>query len=145
MAARALRTLALRARAASGRLAQLPRIRSAQVPRYRLICSHVAAASPWLPLRISVAAVPHLYQRPRFKLVARAATEVKQQPADPRNGTDEGEFASELVSHSSTVVLLDVEGMKCGGCSAAVKRILQEQPGVQGASVNLLTKIAALQ
>eukprot|EP00873_Tetraselmis_striata_P022045 jgi/Tetstr1/442309/TSEL_030450.t1 len=43
------------------------------------------------------------------------------------------------------VVLLDVEGMKCGGCSAAVKRILAAQPGVRGASVNLLTKIAALQ
>jgi len=42
-------------------------------------------------------------------------------------------------------VLLDVEGMKCGGCSAAVKRILEQQPGVRAASVNLLTNIAAVE
>lgn len=41
-------------------------------------------------------------------------------------------------------VVLDVRGMKCGGCSAAVKRILLQQPGVAGAAVNLLTETAVV-
>lgn len=40
--------------------------------------------------------------------------------------------------------MLDVSGMKCGGCSAAVKRILLQQPHVQGAAVNLLTETAVV-
>jgi len=35
--------------------------------------------------------------------------------------------------------------MKCGGCSAAVKRMLLQQPGVAAAAVNLLTETAAVQ
>ena len=42
-------------------------------------------------------------------------------------------------------MVLDVRGMKCGGCSAAVKRILLQQPGVRGAAVNLLTETAVVQ
>lgn len=42
-------------------------------------------------------------------------------------------------------LVLDVDGMKCGGCSAAVKRILMTNPGVQSASVNLLTECAVVQ
>jgi copper chaperone CopZ len=42
-------------------------------------------------------------------------------------------------------VILDVGGMKCGGCSAAVKRILLQQPRVLGAAVNLLTETAVVQ
>ena len=34
--------------------------------------------------------------------------------------------------------------MKCGGCSAAVKRILLQQPYVQAAAVNLLTETAVV-
>eukprot|EP00891_Asterochloris_glomerata_P000481 jgi/Astpho2/481/Aster-03526 len=34
--------------------------------------------------------------------------------------------------------------MKCGGCSASVKRILEGQPGVQAAAVNLLTESAVV-
>ncbi len=41
-------------------------------------------------------------------------------------------------------MLLDIGGMKCGGCSAAVKRILGERPEVAGLSVNLLTESAAV-
>lgn len=41
-------------------------------------------------------------------------------------------------------VMLDVSGMMCGGCSAAVKNILVKQPGVQGAAVNLITHAAAV-
>ncbi|KAI8473681.1 MAG: heavy metal translocatin [Monoraphidium minutum] len=42
-------------------------------------------------------------------------------------------------------VVLEVGGMKCGGCSAAVKRMLLAQPGVAAAAVNLLTETAAVQ
>ncbi|KAF6265672.1 heavy metal translocatin [Scenedesmus sp. NREL 46B-D3] len=41
-------------------------------------------------------------------------------------------------------VVLDVGGMKCGGCSSAVKSMLLKHPGVQGAAVNLLTESAAV-
>ena len=41
-------------------------------------------------------------------------------------------------------VVLDVEGMKCGGCVRAVERTLQEQPGVQRADVNLVSRAAWL-
>ena len=34
--------------------------------------------------------------------------------------------------------------MRCGGCSASVKRILEGQPGVQAAAVNLLTESAVV-
>ncbi|MFN5161420.1 MAG: heavy-metal-associated domain-containing protein, partial [Cyanobacteriota bacterium] len=39
-------------------------------------------------------------------------------------------------------LLLDVEGMKCGGCVRAVEQRLQQQPGVRQVSVNLLTRTA---
>ncbi|MFZ9288507.1 MAG: heavy metal translocating P-type ATPase [Vulcanococcus sp.] len=39
-------------------------------------------------------------------------------------------------------LLLDVEGMKCGGCVRAVEQRLLAQPGVRQASVNLLTRTA---
>ena len=42
-------------------------------------------------------------------------------------------------------VLLDVGGMKCGGCSAAVKRILAQRPEVASLAVNLLTESALVQ
>jgi Cu2+-exporting ATPase len=45
----------------------------------------------------------------------------------------------------TTPVLLTVANMKCGGCSAAVRRILLQQPGVAGAAVNLLTETAVVQ
>ncbi|MFL0781100.1 MAG: heavy metal translocating P-type ATPase [Prochlorococcus sp.] len=41
-------------------------------------------------------------------------------------------------------VLLDVEGMKCGGCVRSVERTLQEHPAVAKASVNLVTRTAFL-
>lgn len=43
------------------------------------------------------------------------------------------------------MVILEVSGMKCGGCSAAVKRILLSLPeAVDSAAVNLLTETAAV-
>ncbi len=49
----------------------------------------------------------------------------------------------ELLSGGKSV-LLDVEGMKCGGCVRSVERTLQEHPGVEKASVNLVSRIAWL-
>jgi len=43
---------------------------------------------------------------------------------------------------ASEPLLLEVEGMKCGGCVRAVELRLQQQPGVRQASVNLLTRTA---
>ena len=40
--------------------------------------------------------------------------------------------------------MLDVSGMKCGGCTASVKRILLSNEGVQHAAVNLLTETAVV-
>ena len=45
---------------------------------------------------------------------------------------------------SAQVALLDVEGMNCGGCSAAVQRVLEGTPGVDSAAVNLVTGAAML-
>ncbi|MFN7227571.1 MAG: heavy metal translocating P-type ATPase [Synechococcaceae cyanobacterium] len=40
------------------------------------------------------------------------------------------------------VLLLEVDGMKCGGCVQAVEQRLQDLPGVRQVSVNLLSRIA---
>eukprot|EP00850_Spirogloea_muscicola_P000611 SM000002S05691 [mRNA] locus=s2:1647785:1657192:+ [translate_table: standard] len=42
------------------------------------------------------------------------------------------------------VVLLEVQGMMCGGCVGAVRSILSSHPFVTSASVNLLTETAAV-
>ncbi|PNY17962.1 copper-transporting ATPase chloroplastic-like [Trifolium pratense] len=51
-----------------------------------------------------------------------------------------GDVAQELSSLSPDVIILDVSGMVCGGCAASVKRILESQPQVSSASVNLTTE-----
>ena len=51
----------------------------------------------------------------------------------------------ELATVPTTPVILTVRNMKCGGCSAAVKRMLLQQPGITGAAVNLLTETAVIQ
>ena len=45
---------------------------------------------------------------------------------------------------SNQSVLLDVEGMKCGGCVRSVEQTLLAQPGVAKASVNLVSRTAWL-
>ncbi|KAF8020023.1 hypothetical protein BT93_G0651 [Corymbia citriodora subsp. variegata] len=50
--------------------------------------------------------------------------------------------AEEASAVSSDVIILDVGGMTCGGCAASVKRILENQPKVSAASVNLTTETA---
>ena len=48
------------------------------------------------------------------------------------------------MSPAVQTIVLDVEGMKCGGCVRAVERTLLEQPGVQRADVNLVSRAAWL-
>ncbi|MDB9493940.1 heavy metal translocating P-type ATPase [Spirulina major CS-329] len=43
-----------------------------------------------------------------------------------------------------TTLTLDVDGMQCAGCVAAVERQLKQQPGVHSACVNLITAIAVV-
>ena len=54
-----------------------------------------------------------------------------------------GDADLELQAAPETI-LLDVQNMKCGGCTASVKRILEGIPEVSTASVNLLTESAAV-
>ncbi len=42
-------------------------------------------------------------------------------------------------------LLLDVQGMKCAGCAAAVEKRLRQQPGVADVSVSLLLKLALVE
>jgi len=57
--------------------------------------------------------------------------------------TKNGEVSNSTFSKDTTVVL-DIEKMKCGGCSAAVKRVLEQQDHVTRASVNLITGSAVI-
>ncbi|KAK1257481.1 hypothetical protein QJS04_geneDACA023103 [Acorus gramineus] len=50
----------------------------------------------------------------------------------------------EVSAVPSDVIILDVGGMTCGGCAASVKRILESQPQVSSASVNLATETAVV-
>ncbi|KAH7834804.1 hypothetical protein Vadar_019907 [Vaccinium darrowii] len=50
--------------------------------------------------------------------------------------------SEEVSALSPDVIILDVGGMSCGGCAASVKRILESQPQVSTASVNLATETA---
>ncbi|CAL5358326.1 unnamed protein product [Camellia sinensis] len=45
---------------------------------------------------------------------------------------------------SPDAIIINVEGMMCGGCVASVKRILESQPQVLSASVNLETETATI-
>lgn len=42
-------------------------------------------------------------------------------------------------------IALDVSGMKCAGCVSVVERQLNQQPGVVGARVNLVTEVAVVE
>ena len=54
-------------------------------------------------------------------------------------------MAGESRSAAPLSLLLEVDGMKCGGCVRAVEERLRQQPGVRQASVNLLTRTAWLE
>ncbi|KAL2460432.1 Cation transport ATPase [Abeliophyllum distichum] len=50
--------------------------------------------------------------------------------------------ADDASALSSDVIVLHVGGMTCGGCAASVKRILESQPQVSSANVDLATETA---
>uniref|UniRef100_A0A3Q7ER36 HMA domain-containing protein n=1 Tax=Solanum lycopersicum TaxID=4081 RepID=A0A3Q7ER36_SOLLC len=52
------------------------------------------------------------------------------------------ETGEDISALSSDVIILDVTGMTCGGCASSVKRILESQPQVSSATVNLTTETA---
>ena len=47
--------------------------------------------------------------------------------------------------NEGSTILFTVEGMRCGGCSAAVQKVLVATPGVSRAAVNLVTETAAVE
>ncbi|KAA3485680.1 copper-transporting ATPase PAA1, chloroplastic-like [Gossypium australe] len=69
---------------------------------------------------------------------------------DGGEGTGDGDLKAKLGAGavdepsalSPDIIILDVGGMTCGGCAAIVKRILENQPQVSSASVNLTTETA---
>ena len=48
-------------------------------------------------------------------------------------------------TESPETLLFLVEGMRCGGCSAAVSKVLNADPSVARAAVNLVTETAAME
>ncbi|KAJ6427593.1 hypothetical protein OIU84_023060 [Salix udensis] len=72
-----------------------------------------------------------------------AAGAVDRDGGDAESNSVAGAVDAEEVSLlSPDVIILDVGGMTCGGCAASVKRILESQPQVSSASVNLATETA---
>jgi copper chaperone CopZ len=85
-----------------------------------------------------LAPLPHrkFNRLPTFHIYASMSTATTEKEASE---VEEGTQAA------ATPVVLTVRGMKCGGCSAAVKRMLLQHPGVSSAAVNLLTETAVIQ
>ncbi|VAI73721.1 hypothetical protein VPH35_122706 [Triticum aestivum] len=52
--------------------------------------------------------------------------------------------AEEAAGLEADTIILDVGGMSCGGCAASVKRILENEPQVVSATVNLATEMAVV-
>ncbi|OUZ99329.1 Cation-transporting P-type ATPase [Macleaya cordata] len=55
-----------------------------------------------------------------------------------------GRETKEVPALSSDVITLDVKGMMCEGCAGSVKRMLESQPQVSSANVNLATETATV-
>ena len=54
-------------------------------------------------------------------------------------------MSSPIIKPEYESVLLDVEGMKCGGCLRAVEKTLLDQENVESASVNLVQRTALIE
>ncbi|KAG7672560.1 putative Copper-transporting ATPase PAA2, chloroplastic [Nannochloris sp. 'desiccata'] len=91
--------------------------------------------------RLTTPLLAHLPHRkfnrlPAFHICASLSTvTLEKEASEVKEGTQA----------AATPVVLTVRGMKCGGCSAAVKRMLLQQPGISSAAVNLLTETAVIQ
>ena len=64
-------------------------------------------------------------------------------PGDRQGDADPAALAPDQDSAAGTL-LLEVGGMKCGGCVRAVEQRLSQQPGVEAVSVSLLSRTAWL-
>ena len=64
---------------------------------------------------------------------------------DPAPPPIMGDPPSDLADGDASTMLFTVEGMRCGGCSAAVAKVLNASPGVTRAAVNLVTETAAVE
>ena len=53
-----------------------------------------------------------------------------------------GRVTPKNLNSNNTSFLIDIEGMKCGGCVHSVEQTLRNHPGVSNASVNLVSKTA---
>lgn len=84
----------------------------------------------------------HRGRQPLWPLSAAQAAAVSTS-APAKEGQQAATAASQQPPPATTFVL-DVGGMKCGGCSAAVKRMLSQQDYVLSAGVNLVTNSAAV-
>jgi len=105
-----------------------------------------ALSSPFLSSRVAGGrtwAGPSLLPKLRYFSGARDPSFLPLRAALSTQPTKVAEEAP--VTVDSVPVLLTVRNMKCGGCSAAVKRILLQQTDVLGAAVNLLTETAVIQ
>jgi len=54
-------------------------------------------------------------------------------------------LSNNKIAESKNILLLDIEGMKCGSCVQTVEKILKNFPNVNNASVNLVTKTAFIE
>ncbi|KFM27136.1 Copper-transporting ATPase PAA1, chloroplastic [Auxenochlorella protothecoides] len=66
-----------------------------------------------------------------------------RQPLPSPSSTGQGDApAAPPGTTREDVVLLDVDGMHCAGCVSRVRKLLEDQPAVRGASVSLATETA---
>eukprot|EP00850_Spirogloea_muscicola_P015457 SM000118S25600 [mRNA] locus=s118:244016:252177:- [translate_table: standard] len=86
----------------------------------------------------------------RRQLRVRASTGIQQVTCKTEAAALGSHLAAEAAGVAASapseeaVVLMDVQGMMCGGCAGAVRSILSSHPLVTSASVNLLTETAAV-
>ncbi|PWA81698.1 heavy metal-associated domain, HMA [Artemisia annua] len=89
------------------------------------------------PRRITTTATNALFQRSSVHLKLKSSFLSPVLCVSSSNGGD-------ISSLSSDVILLDVKGMMCGGCTSSVKRILENQAQVSSADVDLATETATV-
>ncbi|KAK3031485.1 hypothetical protein RJ639_035999 [Escallonia herrerae] len=132
------------------------------LPRFRRTGFHRSAEFGLISLRGLVSAVPPVRHGPECVSSSAASfasggggfggNRLGGDDGGGGGASDGGEVKANAVAGgtddasamSSDVIILDVGGMSCGGCAASVKRILESQPQVSTASVNLTTETAVV-
>ncbi|KAK9856466.1 hypothetical protein WJX84_001588 [Apatococcus fuscideae] len=95
-----------------------------------------ASVRRFLPTRVLFKSPSQLKLAADWPRGATAPAESSVLPPEEANST--------ALHAAGETLVLDVQNMKCGGCTASVKRILEAIPEVSTASVNLLTESAAV-